>query len=261
MTSGIYPKFAVVTVELATSFIVKKLSIAAARAALIALGTVGAAQAATLTLESATLGSTGQRGGVALYEEQFYGWRFQLDQTLRVTHIGGHLLGGELSSGVLVRGYDIFGAIISLENSEALPQGTPFLPEEVLATTIVTTTFPSSETLVPLSVTLNPGNYALVFGSGLFGATGVGSIPNYSDQSDIPPTTLASYFTWSAGQGFNPPRWRNGTEGGSSRTRFVVTGKLVEPVPEPASLVGLLTGGALVASSVLKRKLPSPPNK
>lgn len=263
MTSSIYQKFSTYTVALAsaTNAVIKKLSLVTTGAVLIALSTVGRVQAATLTLESATLGSTGQTGGLSLDEEQFYGWRFQLNKTFQVTHIGGHLLGGALSSGVLVRGYDIFGAIISLENADALPRGTPFLPKEVLATTILTTSFPSSEILVPLSVTLDPGNYALVFGSGLFGASGVGAMPNYSDQSDIPPTSLASYFTWSAGEGFNPPRWRNGTEGGSSRTRFVVTGEFAEPVPEPTSLVALLAGGALVAGSVLKKKLPSPPKE
>ncbi|MEQ9668932.1 hypothetical protein [Coleofasciculus sp. G2-EDA-02] len=252
----IYQKIAVVCADTAsgTSSVLKKLSMATAGGILIALGTVGTTQASTITLESATLGSTGQRGGTSISDNQFYGWRFQIDTTLQVTHIGGHLLGGVLYQGNLVRGYDIFGAIISLNSSDALPQGTPFLPEEVLATTILTTTFPSSEIFVPLSVTLTPGSYGLVFGSGLFGATGVGGMPNYSDQSDIPPTNIATYFWWNDGEGYNPPYWRNGNNGGTSRTRFLVRGEFVESVPEPAFTIGLLTLGALGVSSVVKKK-------
>jgi hypothetical protein len=228
----------------------KNLSVAAAGAAVLALGTVFTAQASTITLESASLGPTKQFGGIVLDANQFLGWRFQLNSTFQVTEIGGHLSGSFFSRG----NNQIFGAIVSLSAPNALPQGDPFQPGEVVASTTFTPSFPSSDVTVPLSVTLNPGNYALIFGSGLFGASGEGFMPyNNTNLSDP-----QSYIRWPAtilGIPASVP-WIN--EGGSP-FRFVVQGEsdTSTSVPETTPTLGILAFGALGASSLLKRRRKS----
>ena len=179
----------------------KKLLMGTIGTTLFSIGIVGAAQAATITIESAVLGATGENGGYAItagqrgfFSPQFLGWRFEVDNTLQVTDIGGHLA----SFG------SIFGALVSLNNPNALPQGSPFFPEEVLASTTFTAGFPSSDITTPLSVTLAPGNYALIFGAGLFGATGSGIMPN--NNFDLPG---ASYFIWGMLNADEPTVWYN----------------------------------------------------
>ncbi len=172
---------------------------------------INAAQFPTI-ITPTLLGSTGQRGGSTLASTQFYGWRFKLTKAVEITHVGGHLLGNFSGDST------IFGAIISLSSPNALPTGNPFTTGEVLASTTLTPTAPSSEILVPLSVTLKPGNYALVFGSGLFNAFGIGAMPNYTDQLDLPGTSLSSYFFWDGTES----RWRDGTDGGTTHVRFLV---------------------------------------
>jgi hypothetical protein len=191
---------------------------------LFSLGIVGAAQAATITIESAVLGTTGETGGYSIvagpFSTQFLGWRFEVDNTLQVTDIGGHLA----SFG------SIFGTLVSLNNPNALPQGSPFLPEEILASTTFVAGFPSSDITTPLSVTLAPGNYALIFGTGLFGATGTGFMP--SNNFDLPG---ASYFIWGTLNPGDSIAWRNTPSGNA---RFVVRGETVDVI-EPSSLLGI----------------------
>ncbi len=118
----------------------------------------------------------------------------------------------------------MFGAIIGLSSPTALPLGRPFNPGEVLASTIFTAPSFSDDVLIPLSVTLPPGDYALVFGSGLFGATGRGAMP--LNNTDIPGS--ASYFTWNGNLNvWMDTQFRN--------LRFVVLGNPVE-TPDAAAL-------------------------
>ena len=108
------------------------------------------------------------------------------------------------------------------------PAGSPFEPGEVLITTTFNPTTLSSESLIPLSITIGPGEYALVFGLGLFGATipGIplpycnGGMP--TNDSDIP--GQAPYFFWNGNPedvGFG---WNNG---GFSNARFFVLGNTI----------------------------------
>jgi hypothetical protein len=170
---------------------------------------------AQTSLESATLGTTGWIGGTSITDQQFVGWRFQVDQTFRVAEVGGHLLGftspGDEGP--------IFGALIRLNSLDSFPVGAPLLPTEVVASALFSPPFPSDEILVPLSATLEPGAYALVFGSGLFGATGSGAIHNGPDQQDIPPTTLDSYIFWGVPSPGVQPLWRGQL---ASQMRFIV---------------------------------------
>lgn len=188
------------------------------------LGMVGALQmggpalAQSVWLESAQLGTTGRIGGTSITIAQHPGWRFEVDQPLEVQQVGGHLLSYADPPG------DIFAAIVRLSSIDAMPLGSPFTPEEIVATTTFRAPFPSDEVLTPLSATLRPGAYALVFGTGQFGATGEGAIHNGPDQPDIPPTTISSYIFWGIPFFGQPPVWRANL---ASNMRFLVEGQVI----------------------------------
>jgi hypothetical protein len=182
---------------------------------LIVLATVttncGSTRAGTVLLESAVASTTGIPGGQNLSSTQFVGWRFHIDQTLSVSHIGGHLKG--------VSG-QIFGALVALDTLDAFPAGAPFSTDELIASTVLTPPSPSNQILVPLSAVLNPGSYTLIFGSGHFNATGSAAIPNTLSQTLMPPATVSSFITWSD-PGNGVFRWRAGV---NSNMRFLVQG-------------------------------------
>ncbi len=171
--------------------------------------------AAEVMLQSTPLGTIGKLGGTSVTAVHFSGWRFSIDTPLAVERVGGHLL-GDLAPG------QVFAALVALDSIDAMPHGSPFTPEEVVATALLQPQFPSDEVSVPLSATLLPGSYALVFGSGLFSAEGEAALPLLDDQPDIPPTTISSYIFWSIPSQGQPPEWRTNL---ASRMRFVVAGQ------------------------------------
>jgi hypothetical protein len=210
------------------------------------LGLVPCGARADFILESATLGPTGQvTGGPVLDPDQYLGARFQVSTAVQVDHVGGHLY--ETTAGGL------FAAIIPLPpGGSALPT---FPPSQIatmaLAETTFTAPFPSGDVLVPLSVTLPPGDYALIFGAGSFGAMGGGAMPD--DNTD---TSQASYFYFT---GMKGDMWNDDS---ISQIRFIVTGTAFTPVPEPSSL-GLLATGALgpLAYGWRRRRTGSSPSR
>ena len=178
--------------------------------------------------ESATLGPPGS-SGAALDNLFFEGSRFSLSQTMVVDHIGGHIKEKPtfLGNGLL------FGAIVGLTSSSALPTGSPFDLGEVIAHTTFIPSPLISDNLTPLTVTLIPGDYALIFGSGLFGATGAGNM----DFGNIDIPGSASNFNWSGPSN----SWFNSSS--PSGLRFLVTGNpLAAPVPEPGTMLLFGTG-------------------
>jgi len=169
--------------------------------------------------ESATLGLTGQSSsGSLLTSTQFLGSRFSITDTVSVDNVGGHLYHFDAGN--------LFASIVSLSSPTALPTGTPFNTGELMASTTFSGALLSSDVLIPLSVTLAPGDYALIFGSGLFAASGSGAMP--SNNTDI--SGSASYFHWRG----DTSTW---IDGGFTDTRFVVTGTVV-PIPAAIWLFG-----------------------
>ena len=176
-------------------------------------------------LQSATLGPTGQPGGVLIRGDQFLGARFTLTQATLITQVGGHI--GVDSN---VGNNTLFAAIVALSGPNGLPLTSPAtIASNALAATTFTGAASSSDLLVDLAVTLGPGNYALVFGSGAFGATGSGFLAGSN-----PNTAQASYFfgslSGSTSSYFN---------GGFSNARFVVLGSAAVPEPASLNLLGL----------------------
>lgn len=190
-------------------------------ACLVIVGALPAGElllAQPVLLQSAQLGTTGRIGGTSITMNQHPGWRFEIAQPLQVQSVGGHLLSYPDNPG------NIFAAIVRLSSIDAMPLGSPFTPEEIVATTTYRPPFPSAEITTPLSATLRPGAYALVFGTGLFGATSEGAIHNGPDQPDIPPTNISSYIFWGIPFFGQPPEWRTNL---ASNMRFVIEGQVI----------------------------------
>ncbi|MDH4241634.1 MAG: DNRLRE domain-containing protein, partial [Phycisphaerae bacterium] len=174
--------------------------------ALVVILTGQLSKAEHVILESATMGPTGQVEGYLVDYSQYIGARFYVDRRLEVTQIGGHIAQA-------IFGADFFGAIVSLSGPSDLPDGYPFTYSEVVASTVFDPGYFSSDFRTPLSVELNPGYYALVFGTDTLGsANGYGIMP-YLGQTSFP---SASYFVFWPGYG-----WGNVP---SNDTRFVIEG-------------------------------------
>ena len=182
---------------------------------------------ATPIYESATLGPVGATSGASL-SGQFLGSRFTVTGITQVTSIGGHMLefGGNET---------LWGAIIPMTG--LLPTFLPSLIEtNVLGSAIFTPTNASNDFFEPLSVTLPPGDYALVFGgNGFFSTTGFGAMPLNNTNT---PEGVGSYFF--SNQFF----WFNA---GFDRARFVVVG-----IPEPSTF--FLLGAGLLSYGWRRRK-------
>jgi hypothetical protein len=197
---------------------------------LILIGGLRPAYAA-LIYESAKSGSTGISTaqlffdqtvpGSNVSESNFVGVRFHLDVPVVTSQIGGHF-GGDF------RDHTFFGAIVSLTNEFDFPDSSDFESADVRGSTVLTFPEPSANVFGNLVTPLNPGWYAVVFGSGQLEATAFGAaVRNGIDIGDPP------YILWQFGEG-----WFNLSDLGMpdlGGRRFVVEGELV-PEPSPAVL-------------------------
>lgn len=136
---------------------------------LLCVGVTSVATAATVYKSATLVPSTGNGyalgtsivGGVA--EQQLLGSRFTLTTTTNITAIGGNI-GADAST-------TLFGAIISLPSISALPSYSPSdLPSYALGYSVFSAPSLSADLRIPLSLTLEAGTYALIFGTDLFGA-------------------------------------------------------------------------------------------
>ena len=166
--------------------------------------------AASFTLASAEMGSSGQTTGTPITATNYVGWRFRVNSATAVTEVGGHL--GAITG-------NLFAAIISLTAIDAMPQGAPFAEGTVKASTSFTPPTESGDFRTPLSASLTPGSYALIFGSGKFNASGM-ALAATAGQSNITPTTQTSYVFWRQ----TLPNVFNWTVGTPNSIRFVVVG-------------------------------------
>ena len=178
-----------------------------------------------ILFESGTLGVTGipRESATATNVNQFVypGVRFYLSQPAITSQIGGHFVSE--SSGTF------FGAIVVLEDANDFPNSSDLSTLDVLGTTSLTFPVPSAEVFGNLEIQLDPGWYALVFGSGLFGTSGDGAAlrnnPDIGDPSYIGYGPNLNWFNLEIFQTHFVDH------------RFVVTGNFV---PEPSTLTLLL---------------------
>jgi hypothetical protein len=183
-----------------------------------------------ILFESGTLGPTGltfadfgggtRPSGSYVSDFAFTGVRFEVTQPALTSRVGGHF--------VIEPGYDdsFFGAIVRLDSSSDFPNSGNLSSSDVLGQTLLSFPMTSTEVFGDFELSLTPGWYALVFGSGLFGATGQGGAP-----ANNPDIGSPSYIGHQDG-----PGWFNFSDlpGPFEDFRLVVKGKFV---PEPASIV------------------------
>ena len=194
----------------------------------VACSSTGDATAATI-FESGTLGPTGVTWqdaldgvvqGSGISSTVFSGVRFELTQPVITTQIGGHVFSPN--------GGSFFGAIVALDDENDLPDSGDLSTSDVLGHTELTFPVLSEEAFGDLSLTLQPGWYALAFGSGLFGVTGNGGMPLNNPDIGEP-----SYIMFQPG---SVTGWNNLINPIFRNYRFVVEGTIV---PEPTS-IGLM---------------------
>jgi hypothetical protein len=190
-----------------------------------------------MLFESSVLGPTGITKDQVLAQDapalnvasfNFVGARFELVETSVVTRIGGHFVGGFVDS-------SFFGSIAKLDNENDFPNSGDFLTPDVVAIAILSFPNPSAEAYGATSTVLEPGWYAVIFGSQLFGATGRGAILRNGANIGAP-----SYFHWQPSNGwfeFDPV---------FGDMRLVVEGY---PIAEPngALFAGLCAFGWVIA--------------
>jgi hypothetical protein len=131
---------------------------------------------AAIIYESGTLGPTGMTwtdlisGSVPnsiISPATFNGVRFYLDQPVLTEEIGGHFVAPVSGT--------FFGTVIALQNENDFPDSGDLSTVDVLGHTSLTFPTSSAEVFGNLELSLEPGWYALVFGSGLFSATAQGA--------------------------------------------------------------------------------------
>lgn len=185
---------------------------------------------ASFIFESATLGATGQSVGLTVSDSQLVGARFEVASRVDSATIGGHF--DQTIPG------QFFGTVVALSGPDDFPDSSDLSTSDVLGSALITFPEPSEEVFASLVVTLTPGWYAVVFGSGLFGSSGRGVAPENNPDIGSP-----SYFFRDAGG-----TYRNASTGNK---RFFLTA-----IPEPST--ALLLGGALLAQCVARRRIRRP---
>lgn len=205
------------------------------------IGGLGGRCSGAAIFESATLGptgitlsqlQTGEVNGSHLSEVVFPGVRFRVTQHWETSTVGGHFVSST--------GGQCFGAIVKLTDATDFPDSENLSTPDVLGVTRINLPNPSAEAYGDLSVLLEPGWYALVFGSGLFHSIGYGGLVNNGSDVGSP-----SYIGWQPGSGV----WHESFY--IYDKRLVVEGN---PVPEQSGAsLAVAALAILVTSSVHRR--------
>lgn len=116
------------------------------------------------TATGARIGQTGGSGNL-IDDDYLLAVNFRVFNTVTTGSIGAHLL--DLSPGT-----SIFGAIVALTDANDVPDSSDLSTPDVRGVTLIDSGSPSRDSAGDLQVVLTPGWYALVFGTGRFGATG-----------------------------------------------------------------------------------------
>ena len=173
------------------------------------------------TLFQTTLPPTsGQPASASLSTGQFLGNYFVLSAPAHIDSISTYAQASD--------GGTIFGAIVSVPNLTTPPSGNPFD-----GTTVVSATLrpgaSSSIVSAPVSADLPAGTYAIVFGSGYFGATSTSAFTAFSNGGSANVPAGWNQVSWGlyCGGGLNTC-W-NATFTSASQFYFAVTGTSTSP--------------------------------
>ena len=198
-------------------------------------------------LETASINSNfGPLGGLVagsapFGQTQFVGARFTLTATTHLNTIGGHIVGNsstDQSGNPIATPGSGFVAILQLLGPTAFPTNDPSgLESKALWSTLLHPGISRTDFLVPLSLLLPEGNYAVIFGGAsrttprLFGANGdVFFGEDFLNSS-------ASIFTGSKTPSHPGIVWQDYTQ--PLGPRILIAGT---PVPEPSTLMLIVSG-------------------
>ena len=179
--------------------------------------------------------------GVGFDDDSFFMHRFEVSQSTTTKSVGGTFLNFDGSAATF------FGAIVELTGASDVPNSLDLSGADVVGTTLLSidgARFNGVDLSAPLSVSLNPGWHALVFGSGKFGASSGPDVdlamPSF--ETDLAPSqNPASLFQPSH------PNFPNFVINQISTPQFIVTA-----IPEPSSAMLLATGA--VSFSLRRRR-------
>jgi len=167
---------------------------------------------------------------------RFVGASFTINQQTDITGIGAQF--GGFPSGT------IFGAIVPLASLTALPAGSPSQLESIsVADVEFSVSGGIHDILQPLSVTLNPGTYGVIFGSGLFGTSGFAGLGDGNATVGSP-----NFFDF---QQVASPDWKVLNADG---VRLFVEGNVVTAVPEPSTWAMMILGFAGIGVMTYRRR-------
>jgi hypothetical protein len=205
---------------------------ASALVGVASLALLAAAPAMSSTLfASAGYVSNGETGDYFIDNgaNQLFGATFTLTQESQITGVGGVFTQFDGDGG------SIFAAIIAAPALQTAVNSST-LTGLSLASTVFVAPADGSDASTPLSVLLGPGTYELVFGSGLFGATGQSGLASGMDGTATLAQSVDGGATW-------------GTL--SDSVRVTVTGDVV---PLPAGLPLFCSGIAAIFGLVRRAR-------
>jgi hypothetical protein len=196
---------------------------------------------AGLIYESATTAITGPikstESGIEADSSFFSGVNFFVSSTAQVQDIGGHFFVPFVAGN-----NEIFGAIVRVNSATDPPIPADLSGSDVLGTTLITLppALDSENVSGPLSLTLTPGWYAVIFGSGKFGATS--ELASAITLSDGQPANTNGVVTYALSQSDGTQIFQ------AAGARYFVDGQLTS-IPEPSAALLLLIGlGAIGAA-------------
>jgi len=204
----------------------------------------------------------------------WFGQVVTLDQAFTFTDVGARLTGGKASFGNVTASGSIFGAIVPLTAANSVA-GTPtftasgasalttsdvagyalFSAADLAKPTLV------NESLVGGPVTLGPGTYEILFGTGgtlgsALGATGEANIVvgNYAAGDVITADGVSKY---KLANGANDLEWNGARWLNAPASNIVMELQGAAAVPEPATWAMLILGFFGVGAAARRRKTPT----
>jgi hypothetical protein len=167
----------------------------------------------------------------------FIGARFYIAAPVITTRIGGHFIGHPFNTSP-----EFYGAIAALTAADDFPDSIDLTTPDVRGETILSFGNPSSVSFGDLALNLQPGWYALIFGSGLFGTHSYGNAVR--DGTDF---GVQSYFAWDRNAGV----WHE-LDKSVSNHYVVVEGAFI---PEPSSFALALFAAAVLVFARRRRPI------